>query len=318
MDRLITAISEESFQAWYHEQTFADNIRQGNEYFNGPGRITRPRKHTPSSLLQCSRKIAYRQQNTPEEEPPPNGLFWIGEQFEDAVALPYLENAVIDDNEYVTNSLWVNFEVETDAGALTIKGSTDPVIVDDNAVPVVPTEIKTKRSVTGLSKPNRHHKAQLHAYMRGLSLKHKRGINHGVLLYGSRTHLDVKAFPVRFDRDFWEEEVINWAENHTQYRLDNQLPAADPEYSWECDVCDYRERCGKGSRLYKDTGPTGLLPLFVHPRRQVIEYLESYDARLTPTLAHHYPQLVDEYGVSQWWCNGMWNSLQVGCSRLGW
>lgn len=304
INRLVSKVSDDSFQDWYRQREFSNNIREGKSFFNGPPQLTDAGRLTPSTLLQCKRKIYYQQLNAPREEPPPNGLFWVGSRFEDELALPYLEEAVANQDEYVTNSLWVDFDVDTPAGQVQIKGSTDPVIVDEDAVPIVPTEIKTKRSVHDLQTPNRHHLAQLHAYMRGLSQKYKKEISDGVLLYGSRTHLDVQAFHVNFDTAFWEDTVVKWAGNHAVYRLNERLPPADPEYDWECNVCDYRERCGKGSRLFDDIDATGLLPLFVYPRRSVTQYLETYGGKLTPSLAHQYPDLTEKCDVHDWWCRG--------------
>ena len=60
----------------------------------------------------------------------------------------------------------------SEAGDLVLKGSTDPVVVDADGTPVLPTEVKTKNSLEYLDEPNEHHKAQLHAYMLGLSQKY--------------------------------------------------------------------------------------------------------------------------------------------------
>lgn len=316
VSRIVNSVSDDSFQDWYHQREFTDNIRKGKSYFNGPPQLTEPGRLTPSTLLQCKRKIYYQQLNAPREEPPPNGLFWFGSRFEEELALPYLEAVVSGQNEYVTNSLWVDFEVDTPAGCVQIKGSTDPVIVDPDATPIVPTEIKTKRSVHDLQTPNRHHLAQLHAYMRGLSQKYQTDIKDGVLLYGSRTHLDIRAFHINFDTSFWEDTVLEWASNQTVYRLNERLPQADPIYDWECNVCDYRERCGKGSRLFEDIDATGLLPLFDHPRQAVTQYLETYGGKLTPTLAHQYPDLAEKYDVHDWWCRGC--GSHFSWDAIGW
>lgn len=304
ISRLIQEIGDETFREWYHQREFEKNIREGKEYFNGPSQIKSAKRLSPSELLQCKRKIYYQQLNAPREEPPPNGLFWIGRRFEEDIALPYLAKAVTTEDEYLTNSIWVDFEVDTQAGPIQIKGSTDPVIVDEDAVPVLPTEIKTKRTVHDLKSPNKHHLAQIHAYLLGLSIEYEKDITDAAIIYGSRTHLDIRAFHIEFDPEFWEDTVLEWAGNHAVYRLDESLPPAKPEYNWECDVCDYRERCGKGSRLFEDVDATGLLPLFVYPRKKINEYLETYDGHLTPTLAHHHPRLADKFEIHDWWCRG--------------
>lgn len=304
--RLLEGCSAESFDEWYREHEFTQNIRNGTPYFNGPSEIKSPERHSPSSLLQCHRKIAYRQLNAPAESPDPAGIFWIGSQFEEEIALPYLRNQVAGSDEYVTNSLWVDFTVQTDAGEIRIKGETDPVIVDGDADPLLLTEIKTKQSVDGIDSPSQHHKAQTHAYMKGLSEKSTRNLTDAIILYGGRTDLSVQAFHVEFDPAFWTRTVVEWAKAHTSYRLRNELPPAEPEYNWECQFCSYRERCGQGEKDSVDVPPAGLLPQYSeYPREKLVEYIQAQeDAKLTPTLAKVYPDLAKQHGAFDWHCPG--------------
>lgn len=296
-------ISGESFAEWYREREWAQNIREGRPYFNGPSPIPPPEKHTPSQLLQCHRKIHYRQANAPAEQETPVGIFWAGTRFEEDVVVPYLRDLVHDEDAYVRNSMWVDFEEATDAGTVRFKGATDPCIVDRESAPLLPTEVKTKREVADLDGPNRHHRAQVHAYMRGLAEKHDREVDAAVIIYGARKTLNVRAFTVEFDPEFWRE-VVKWAADHTAYREAGELPAADPEYDWECGFCDYQHRCGQSDQPYADEGPRGLLPGFAdYPREQVAEYLRAHDdAELTPTLAGEYPELATEHDVRRWRC----------------
>jgi CRISPR-associated exonuclease Cas4 len=201
--------------------------------------------------------------------------------------------------------MWIDITCETDVGEVRIKGATDPVIVDNESEPLLLTESKTKRSLDHLEDPDRHHLAQTHCYMYGLTQKYDRRVTNALLLYGGRKSLDLKAFHVEFDPWFWRQTVLSWAEDHTQLRLDEQLPTADPELSWECNVCSYRYRCGQADDTsFGNVDATGLLPHFEdYPREKVREYLDSHDgARLTPTLARRYPDLVDQYDVHDWEC----------------
>jgi CRISPR-associated exonuclease Cas4 len=304
LQRLREKLTAEQFHDWYRERQYRKNIEDGTPYFNGAGTIPDLDRHSPSQLLQCHRKILYRQSNTPAEQPAPDGIFWFGTRFEEDIAFPFLERAVTGPDTYVRNTEWIDITVDTAAGNLQLKGITDPVIVDADAVPVLPTEIKTKKSVDTLKAPSDHHKAQLHAYMAGLSEKYEINVTDGVILYGSRNTLDVCVFHIEFDKEFWQDTVVAWAGEHTQYRLDDELPPATPEVDWECKFCDYRERCGKASTPYNDTGTTGLLPLYSdYPKENVCEYLDAHpDACLTPTLAHVYPALAEKYDVANWVC----------------
>lgn len=303
-DELAERVTAEVFREWYDEREFRQNIENGQPFFNGPSTVKPPRRHSPSSLLQCHRKTTYRQLNAPEETEDPTGIFWIGTRFEEDIALSFLQDAVVRDDEYVSNSLWVDFTVSTDEGELIIKGETDPVIVTPEGEPLLVTEIKTKQSVENIDTPNTHHKAQAHAYMKGLSNEHDRNVSEAILLYGSRETLDIKPFHIEFDPWFWRKTVIGWAAEQTSYRLDGELPTADPEREWECQFCSYQERCGQGSTNHSDIGVVGFIPGYSeYPRKKVVEYLKAHStAKLTPTLGNKFPELATEYGVYDWTC----------------
>ena len=315
IDSLIDSIDATSFDNWYREREFARNIREGQPYFNGPTSIPTPERHSPSQLNQCHRKIYYRQLNAPEEQAAPQGIFWTGTKFEEELVVPYLE-AIVGLNQYVRNSMWIDTTCKTDVGEIRIKGATDPVIVDDESEPLLLTESKTKRSLDHLESPDRHHLAQAHCYMYGLTQKYDRRVTDALLLYGSRTSLDLRVFHIAFDPWFWRQTVLSWAEDHTRFRFDEKLPPADPEFPWECNVCSYSHRCGQAdTSQFRDTGPEGFLPLFnAYPREKALEYLNGHGgARLTPALAHEYPTLVDDHGVYDWMCEACgtrraWNS----------
>ena len=298
------SISDVNFDDWYQEREYRENIESGTPYFNGPSSVPDPERHSPSKLLQCHRKIYYRQTNAPEEQADPDGIFWFGTRFEEDIIFPFLRDEITESDTYVCNSIWIDFTVQTEAGKLQIKGATDPLIVDSNAVPILPTEIKTKQSLDHVSSPSSHHRAQLHAYMRGLSQKYDTEITDGVIIYGSRESLDIETFHVEFDDEFWGQTVLKWASNHTEFRLEQTLPPQSPEYDWECEFCSYRERCGKGNSVHSDLGSEGFLPGFdSYPRNKVEAYLEAHDgAKLTPALSNQYPDLAEKYGVRSWRC----------------
>jgi CRISPR-associated exonuclease Cas4 len=304
LNSTLQRIRTKDFGDWYRERKYRRNIENGTPYFNCSGSVPDPERHSPSKLLQCHRKIYYRQTNAPEEQSDPNGIFWFGTRFEEDVIFPFLREEFTDSDTYVSNTIWTDYTVQTDAGEIQIKGATDPVIVDADAEPILPTEVKTKESVDHVSSPSAHHRAQLHAYMWGLSEKHDTEITDGVIIYGSRKSMDVEIFHVKFDTEFWEQTVLEWASNHTEYRLEQTLPPAKPEHDWECKFCAYRERCGKGDSAYADLGSQGFLPGFKsYPRNKVKAYLESHeDAKLTPTLSNQHPELAEEHGLQSWEC----------------
>lgn len=302
-------IDGENFAAWYDEHTFAQNVRKGVHFFNGPASVPEPARHAPSQLLQCHRKTSYRQQNAPAERTPPEGIFWIGRRFEEDIVVPYLRD-IVGEGEYVRSSMWIDETISTETGELRFKGSTDPVIVDAEGRPLVVTEVKTKRSIEGLERPNRHHRAQVHAYMYGLDAATDRTVEDAVLIYGDRETLAVRVFHERFDPAFWEQ-VVDWARAHTTFREAEELPPAEPEYDWECGVCAYANRCGQTDLPFEDVGINGFLPSFDdYPREQAVEYLEAHEgAKLTPSLAHRYPVLAEDHGAYDWSCSTCGDSL---------
>lgn len=257
---VLDRISNREFAEWYSEQQFQTNILEGQAYFNGPSPPKDPDRHSPSKLLQCHRKASYARQNAPREGTPPEGLFWIGSEFEEEVIVPFLQDITTPET-YVTNSLWIDTEIGVDETTLQLRGSTDPAIVTAEADPVLLTEIKTTSSLEHLSEPKEHHRAQLHAYLYALNDEYDHDITTGLIVYGCRKTLDIKPFQVGFDPDFWND-VVTWMMTQTEYEQAGELPPPDPEREWECSYCSYKHRCGQGDAPFSDVGHTGLLPLF--------------------------------------------------------
>ena len=301
--KILKSILSGDFHEWYEEKKAKDNLKDGKPYYNEPSSAPDPKRHSPSSLLQCSRKIYYRQLNAPEESEDPHGIFWLGSKFEEKFVLPYLED-IVPNGVYVGNSYWVDFTVETEEGEIRFRGETDPVIVAEDGRPLVLVEVKTKSSVSNLEAPNRHHRAQVHPYLYGLSQQYSQTVTDAIILYGSRDTFETTAFHVEFDPLFWKDIVLNWAIAHTESRTLKKLPSANPGFEWECEFCSYRQRCGKTDLPHSDIGPTGLLPLYDdYPRQKLIDYLEAHEeAQLTPTLAYSHPDLAERYGVYHWVC----------------
>jgi CRISPR/Cas system-associated exonuclease Cas4 (RecB family) len=327
---LLDALTSEQFEYWYREWQYRKNIQDGNPHYNKTGYVPDPERHSPSQLLQCKRKKYYRSYNAPEESADPSGIFWTGERYEEEIAMPFLMELAesVNENNYVQNSMWVNFSIDVggDVGEIQIRGETDPVIVDRRGNPLIVTEVKNKKSLNKFDRdnpePDKHHKAQLHAYMYGLSKSFDRTVRQGVILYGSRQTHDLLPVIVDFDLEFWEDTVVHWAKEQSHYRLDRALPPISPEFSWECKFCDYAKRCGMGDNPpfydgpednypgdpeWRDVEADGFLPLTEYPIDNVIEYLRAHGpkgAKLTPTLAAKYPMLTEKFNVHDWTCTG--------------
>jgi len=331
-------ITAEAFDEWYHEWKFRKNIREGNSYYNKAGYVPDPERHSPSSLMQCQRKTFYDNENAPEEEEAPEGIFWMGEVFEEEILMPFLE-AIAEDihhRNYVQNSMWVDFELEHGGTDVHFRGETDPVVCDAQGNPILITEIKSKKTLSKFEgvedpDPDIHHKAQVHCYMYGLTKSFERRIDKAMVIYGSRNNHELQPIPVDFDLEFWEEQVVPWAARHTEFRIEDELPPADPQFSWECKFCDYSQRCGQtedpGFRPnlfpdhadWRDVGVDGFLPLVEYPQRKVVNYLRAHapkGAKLTPTLAGQHPELTQKFDVFPWQCPSCDNEYVFG--TFGW
>lgn len=304
-ESLSDLLTNDAFQDWYHDRQFAANILEGKPYFNGPSPAKDPERYSPSGLLTCHRKASYKRQNAPREGAPPEGLFWIGSEFEERVIVPFLQDVVTSDETYVQNSVWVDADIPGDGHTLRIRGSTDPVLVTADAKPQVVTEIKTTSSLEHLSGPKPTHKAQLHAYLYALNEEYDHTIDRGIVVYGCRETFDIRAFTVEFDEAFWAT-IVDWMATHADYERNDELPPASPERDWECSYCSFKHRCGEADTPYSDIGHDGLLPLYdEYDRQNLTEYLDGHadqGAKLTPTLAAEFTDLVEEYGVYNWSC----------------
>lgn len=302
-ENLLRNLPTKSLQNWYRERERTRNIREGTSYFNGPSPTPAPERHSPSRLLQCHRRTLYQLKNAPVESPSPKGSYWFGSQFETEIVLPFLRS-LVGAEFYVRNSMWIDFKIRSSGDELHFKGETDPVLVDDESNPHLLTEIKTTSSVENLQEARPSHKAQAHVYMHGLSEQYDTSVEDAVVIYGDRKTFDVRSFYIPFSSEFWHNSVLEWASENSEYRRNQELPPARPETDWECSYCPYRNRCGQSDDQYGDLESFGLLPRFEeYPRERVEEYLQAHsDAKLTPTLAYHFPALATEYGVYNWQC----------------
>lgn len=299
---VVEGISNQTFKDWYRQREFEQNILEGKSYFNGSSPVPEPNRHRPSKLLRCHRYVHYHRNNAPKETKEPLGAFWFGSEFEEQVVVPFLQSVVSDDL-YVTNSVWIEETVVGDDGeALTVKGVTDPVIVTENDIPVMVTEVKTSSSVEYRDSPSQHHRAQLQSYLYALNNEYEHDIP-GLLMYWGKDSLDLVVFSEPFDREFWDDEVVPWMSAQSAYQRSGDLPPDDPRYSWECEYCPYANRCGKTDVPYENLGVDGFVPGVSYPIHRVNEYLKSRDAvEITPTIAREHPELRDSAEVLDLYC----------------
>lgn len=306
MSEAVTPVIERAlsadFRDWYRQRRRRENAREGKFDRNGPRDPPAPDLHFPSSLLQCHRKRRYEEANAPAEDPPPNGHFWVGSSVETELIHPFLEDRIAGPDQYVTAGLGFGTEIETAAGTFRLRGKTDPVVTTEAGAPVLPTEVKSVSDVEDRSEPRARHRAQVHAYLVALSQGRSEPVTDALVLYVSKSTLELQPVHVRFDEAFWSDEVVPWMATLTEARETGTLPPAEPVQSWECEFCRFRRRCGQSDHPVADAGPVGFIPLYRYPRAAVEEHLEATDAALTPTLAAAYPDLAETAPVADWTC----------------
>jgi CRISPR-associated exonuclease Cas4 len=298
------ALEAADFEQWYRHREERHNARAGNFSRNFPSDPPEPTHHAPHTLLSCHRKQRYREENAPAETRRPAGLFWLGSRIEEDVVLPFLEDTAPED-VYVGNDVWIDAPVQTGVGELRVRGLTDPLFATRDGTPLYPTEVKTKRELSGSGDPADHHRAQLHAYLHGLSETTEHDLDGGLLVYVSRTELTVRTHRVTFDEAFWSDRVVEWMAEQTRYRRAAGIPPDDPEHEWECGTCEFRTRCGRADQPTSNAGFDGFVPDYRYPRERVQDALDADSGlKLTPTLALTFPTLADERAVADWVCEG--------------
>ena len=305
-------ITPSAFDAWYTKRRRRENARLGKFHRNVPTGPPPEDVVFPSSLLCCHRKQYYREHDAPAERRPPHGHFWVGSNVETEVVLPFLEAAVTETTEYVRNSRGLAAPGETGTDEVRHSGSTDPMLPTSEGRILLPTEVKTVADVGSTSLPREHHRAQLHAYLHGLSASTGESIDAGLIIYLGKSDFSLAPFFETFDEAFWTDRVVPWMEAHRAYRTASGIPPATPEQAWECDRCEFRHRCGKTDGPVSDAGPAGFVPTVRYPRSEV-EYLRrDPDVALTPTVAGAYPDLAAGTDVREWACPACGTRVEFG------
>ncbi|WP_302083066.1 PD-(D/E)XK nuclease family protein [Salinibaculum rarum] len=242
-DNLTERLSAQRFLDWQYSREQQRNLDDGYANRNDPTTKQDGKTHSPSSLLNCHRMNYYQDRGAPEEDPAPYGTFEFGHHFEEMWETFLMQN-IIGPNEFVKNPLHIDFE----EGDIRITGSSDPVLIDKRGKPFLITECKTTGSLHFVKRdgPKTKHKAQMHAYARGMQKKFNLEEPPAMcIVYAGRESFDVELFFVDFDVDFWENEVLEHAEEETRYQLMDTLPpAVNDDQQYMCGYCPFSKRCG--------------------------------------------------------------------------
>lgn len=324
-DELAANVTEQAFEDFHKLNERERNAEEGyGDTRNDVTHMPDDDVESPSKLLSCHRMSWYDAHNTPREDRLPYGIFKFGHDFEDHFE-DFLAEHVTGSELTVRNVERVEF-TERD---ITITGTTDPVVFDADGNPVALFEVKTTKNtyhVRNRGEANERHRAQAHAYARGLAEKYDLDAPPQIFYaYGGREDLDVFITNESFDEDFWEDTVLAWAADDVEYREGDELPPAledGHEREYQCTYCDYQERCGNyepesespQSDEYVDsmdeywwnddieTGyqntasdlpAVGFVPAMKYPEDAVVAHIATHDdVQLTPTVAAQHPELV--------------------------
>lgn len=310
---LVDDISRDGFSEWRRREDFRDNIEDGHPEYNRGGYPVENERHSPHTVLQCPRKQWYRDHTAPEETDAPAGIFTVGTYLEEEIVEPFLAEKAKEHDLYLQNSIWIEVDIPLMDNTLKLRGSTDPVFCDNEGVPQLVTEVKSKYTGAGVDKPLSHHVGQLTCYQFALARTYDISAPPGLIIYLGRKDLQLRRFPQPYDTGVLGD-VINWMEGMTDCRIEDVLPPADPVADWdECYTCAFKERCGKGDEPWENVREHGFLPLVSYPRSEVITYLRVHpESEVTPTIAAEYPDLAETSGVYDWVCEACGTQYTFG------
>lgn len=209
---------------------------------------------SPSDLLGCHRWHYYSTRNAPSEEDTPHGTFEAGRRYEDIVE-SFIRSAAPSEC-LVENTVSIDFEVEVvgEGTGLSISGTTDPVVYTQRGDPLLLTEVKQTDGLSYIKDdgPYTRHRAQAHAYARGLQANSARSSPPPICYaYGSRDTLEFHPVFEQFDHAFWEETVIPWVIQNAESQAKDELPPpVDDDKQYMCQYCSFSNRCS-----HPDPGP---------------------------------------------------------------
>jgi len=237
------ALTSAGFETWWQHRS-EDTQGQTEPQPDSP---THGKAVSPSDLLSCHRRTYYAAQDAPQEEPVPHGTFEAGSQFETIV--DSFIRAVAPAECFVTNPVSVQFEVEVvgEGTGLSVSGSTDSVVFTARGDPMLLTEVKQTSGLNYVKDdgPHTRHRAQAHAYAKGLQRKANLSSPPPICYaYGDRHTFELYPVFEEFDSPFWKETVVPWIIRNAELQAEDELPppvADDRRYM--CQYCSFSRRC---------------------------------------------------------------------------
>jgi len=206
-------------------------------------RESRPKsigRYYPSEIGNCIRKVWYTYNHPMEIDPGLRRIFQLGDILHDFV-VQVLRSEKNKEIELLNAEMPFKIEME----GFTISGRVDDLLLLKSDSTQVLVEVKSSRSVKGISKPMEHHKTQLQFYM------YATHVHNGVLLYIDKSTLETKSFTVEFSAKRGRQILNKFRALH-KHLTNNTLPAAEAKrsngISWMCKYCEYKDKCGKDEK----------------------------------------------------------------------
>lgn len=183
---------------------------------------------------RCPRQIFFKFKNAPRKEMEAHilRLFDHGDSIHKLIMKPLLATRDI----HIVAS-----EVNIPPQEL-VSGRADAIISDGKQLYVLDIKSMNSMIFRGLLQPKQENVEQLQLYL------HYFKIPRGILLYVDKDKLELKEFPVSYNKIQAETLLKQLAGLKKQIDC-NTIPARIPSYpdNWQCQYCQYREVCNLGA-----------------------------------------------------------------------
>ncbi|MCD6367760.1 MAG: Dna2/Cas4 domain-containing protein [Candidatus Aenigmarchaeota archaeon] len=207
-----------------------------NSYLSRDFRPKEVGRYYPSEIGNCLRKVWYSYKYPKDVEPKLLKIFEVGNILHNFV-VDVLESEKNPDVKLIESELPVKIKEKN----FIISGRIDDVIVVESLEKKFLVEVKSCKFLP-MEGPQDHHVMQLNLYM------HASGIHDGILLYIQKDDLESRVFNIEYDEALAEKTLKRFEDLH-RYLTNDEIPPPEakmnPDMSWMCKFCDYKDRCEK-------------------------------------------------------------------------
>jgi CRISPR-associated exonuclease Cas4 len=217
-----------------------DSSRILKKYLKGDSYESKRRPHVyrAGDVWACHRQLFYKRRGVTPEREAPYGIFEAGKSVEESFTRA-MRGWFGDD--VVAGQFWIKTVIiGFDGQEIIIRGKPDVVLLSYNLEPHTLYEVKSKSSVKDFTDMAIHQRYQGGIYEHELK---KKGLKFYYLVYISRNNPDEHA---QFDAALTDEDwnrIEDYFRVMDEYDTKDQLPPAIPMEDWQCDYCDFKQRC---------------------------------------------------------------------------